>query len=89
MLLAIRKIASIRQFLFDSFTAKIVSSHITSRMDYCNATFACVANVQIVRLPKKQTNKQTRNNNRITPLGLSRKDRSVIMSHWLPVKYRI
>ena len=42
--LAIRKIASIRPFLSDSSTAKLVSSMITSRLDCCNVTFAGVAN---------------------------------------------
>ena len=42
--LPIRKIASIRPFLSDSSTAKLVSSMVTSRLDYCNDTFAGVAN---------------------------------------------
>ena len=41
--LALRRIASIRPFLSNSFTEKLVASMITSRLDYCNATFAGVA----------------------------------------------
>ena len=44
--IALRRIASIRPFLSNSFTEKLVASMITSRLDYCNATFAGVADEQ-------------------------------------------
>ena len=47
--LALRRIVSIRQFLSNSSTEKLVASMITSRLDYCNATFAGVADEQIAR----------------------------------------
>ena len=44
--LALRRIASIRPFLSNSSTEKLVASMLTSRLDYCNATFAGVADEQ-------------------------------------------
>ena len=54
--LALRRIASIRPFLFNSSKEKLVASMITSRSDYCNATFAGVADEQIARIQKIQSN---------------------------------
>ena len=54
--LALRRIASIRPFLSNSSTEKLVASMITSRLDYCNATFASVADEQIARIQKSQNN---------------------------------
>ncbi len=54
--LALRRIASIRPFLSNSSTEKLVASMITSRLDYCNATFAGVADEQIARIEKIQNN---------------------------------
>ena len=52
--LALRRIASIRPCLSNSSTEKLVASMITSRLDYCNATFAGVDDEQIARIPKIQ-----------------------------------
>ena len=41
--LALRKIASIHPFPSNSSTEKLAAYMITSRLDYCNATFAGVA----------------------------------------------
>ena len=52
--LAIRKIASIRPFLSDSSANKLVSSMIISKLDYCNTTFANIANEKIARPQNNQ-----------------------------------
>ena len=83
--LALRRIASIRPFLSNSSIEKLVASMITSRLDYCSATFAGVANEQIACIQKIQNatrlilNKSKRDH--VTPL--------LKELHWLPVKYRI
>ena len=53
---ALRRIASIRPFPSNSSTEKLVASMIMSRLDYCNATFAGVADGQIARRKKIQNN---------------------------------
>ena len=84
--LALRRIASIRPFLSNSSIEKLVASMITSRLDYCNATFAGVADEQIARIQKIQNNaarlilKKSKRDH-VTPL--------LKELHWLPVKYRI
>ena len=84
--LALRIIASIRPFLSNSSTEKLVASMITSRLDYCNATFAGVADEQLARIQKIQNNaarlilKKSKRDH-VTPL--------LKELHWLPVKYRI
>ena len=54
--LAFRRIDSIRPFLSNSSIENNVASMITSRLDYCNATFAGVADEQTVRVQKIQKN---------------------------------
>ena len=84
--LALRRMASVRQFLSDSSIKKLVASMITSRLDYCNATFAGVADEQITRIQEIQNNaarlilKKSKRVH-VTPL--------LKELHWLPVKYRI
>ena len=84
--LALRRIASIRPFLSNSSTEKLVTSMITSRLDYCNATFAGVADEQIARIRKIQNNatrliwKKSKRDH-VTPL--------LKELRCLPVKYRI
>ena len=59
---------------------------ITSRLDYCNAAFAGVANEQIARIQKIQ------NNAGRLILKKSKRDHVKPLLkelHWLPVKYRI
>ena len=56
MFLALRTIASIHPFLSNSSTEKLVASMIMSRFDYCNDTFAGVADEQIMRIQKIQNN---------------------------------
>ena len=84
--LALWRIASIRPFLSNSSTEKLVEAVITSRLDYCNATFTGVADEQIARIQKIQNNaarlilKKSKRDH-VTPL--------LKELHWLPVKYRI
>ena len=84
--LALRRITSIRLFLSNSSVEKLVASIITSRLDYCNAAFAGVANEQIARIQKIQNNaawlilKKSKRDH-VTPL--------LKELHWLPVKYCI
>ena len=54
--LALRRIVSICLFLSNSSTEKLVASMIMSRLDNCNATFAGVADEQIMRIQKIQNN---------------------------------
>ena len=84
--LALRRIASIRPFLSNSSIEKLVVSMITSRLDYCNATFAEVADEQIARIQKIE------NNAARLILKKSKRDHVTLLLkelHWLPVKYRI
>ena len=54
--LALRRITSICPFLSNSSTEKLVASMTMSRLDYCNATFAGVADEQIACIQKIQNN---------------------------------
>ena len=82
--LTLRRIASIRPFLSNNSIEKLVASMITSRLDYCNATFAGVADEQIARIQKIQNNaarlilKKSKRDH-VTPL--------LKELHWLLVKY--
>ena len=69
-----------------NFCLFIVASMITSRLDYCNATFAGVANEQIACIQKIQ------NNTARLILKKSKRDHVTPLLkelHRLPVKYRI
>ena len=84
--LALRRIASICLFLSNSSIEKLIASVITSRLDYCNAMFAGVANEQIAHIEKIQNN--------ATQLILKKSncDHVTLLLkelHWLPVKYCI
>ena len=84
--LALRRIDSIRPFLSNSSIEKPVASMITSRLDYCNATLAGVADEQIAHIQKIQ-NKAAR-----LILKISKRDHVTPLLkelHCLPVKYRI
>ena len=86
MFLALRRIVSIRPFLSNSSTEKLVVSMITSRLDYCNATFTGVADEQITHIQKIQ------NNTTRLILKKSKHDHVTLLLkelHWLPVKYCI
>ena len=84
--LALRRIASICLFLSNSSTEKLVATMITSRLDYCNATFTGVADEQIMCIQKIQNNAVQ------LILKKSKRDHVTLLLkelHWLPVKYYI
>ena len=78
--LALMRIASIRPLLSNSSIEKLVASMITSTLDYCNATFAGVADEQIQNNAARLILKTSKHDH-VTPL--------LKELHWLPVKYRI
>ena len=54
--LELRRIASVRPYLTRTATAQLVSSAITSRLDYCNSSLAELPVKQISRLQRVQNN---------------------------------
>ena len=89
--LALRRLASIRPYLSERTSARLVAALITSRLDYCNSVLAGLPAEQIGRLQrvqnsaarlvlKKKEKKKTRKRDHITPL--------LSELHWLPVKFR-
>ena len=81
MFLALRRISSIHPFLSNSSTEKLVASMITSRLDYCSATFAGVADEQKIQNNAARLILKKSKRDHVTPL--------LKELHWLPVKYRI
>ena len=80
-----RRIASIRPDLTQSATAQLVSSAITSRLDYCNSILAGLPLKQISRLQRVQNNAakfvlRKSKYDHVTPL--------LQELHWLPIKFR-
>ena len=83
--LELRRIASIRPYLTQSATAQLVSSAITSRLDYCNSILAGLPLKQISRLQRVQNNAaklvlRKSKYDHVTPL--------LQELHWLPMKFR-
>ena len=83
--LELRRIASIRPYLTKSATAQLVSSAITSRLDYCNSILAGLPLKQISRLQRVQNNAaklvlRKSKYDHVTPL--------LQELHWLPMKFR-
>jgi hypothetical protein len=84
--LALRRIGSIRSYLTESTTAQLVSSFITSRLDYCNATLA--------GLPAVERNRLQRVQNSAARLVMKKSKRDHVSPllqrlHWLPIPARI
>lgn len=84
--LALRRIASIRSYLTESTTTRLVISFITSRLDYCNSIF--------VGLPETEINRLQRIQNNAASLALRKSKRdhvSLLLQHlhWLLIPARI
>ena len=83
--LEIRKISSLRPYLSESSTAKLVNAFVTSRLDFCNSVLAGLPAEQILRIQRIQ-NSAARlvlrkcKKDHVTPL--------LKKLHWLPVKFR-
>ena len=83
--LELRRIASLRLYLTQSATAQLVSSAITSRLDYCNSSLAGLPVKQISRLQRVQNSAaklvlRKSKYDHVTPL--------LQELHWLPIKFR-
>jgi hypothetical protein len=84
--LAIRQIASIRQFLTADAAKKLVCAYVLSRLDYCNSLLSGCPKYLIDKLQKVQNCSarlvvRARKREHITPILKS--------LHWLPVQARI
>ena len=83
--LELRRIASVRPYLTRTATAQLLSSAITSRLDYCNSSLAELPVKQISRLQRVQNNAAKlvlwkSKYDHVTPL--------LQELHWLPIKFR-
>ena len=83
---ALHKIGTIRPFLSEKSTERLVHAHVTSRMDFCNSIFYGLSDIQINKLQRIQNSAarlvtRTRNRDQITPV--------LRKLHWLPIRYRI
>jgi hypothetical protein len=82
----LRRIATIRKFLTTDATAKLVTSTILTRIDYCNSLLAGLPSSSISRLQRIQNSSvrlvlRKKKTDHITPL--------LKQLHWLPVSDRI
>ena len=83
--LEIRRIASIKKYLFREALIQLVVTTVLSRLDYCNSTLSNISDEQFHRLQRVQ-NAAAR-----LILGKSKRDHVTPMLkelHWLPVKAR-
>ena len=83
--LELRRIASVRPYLFQSAAASLVVTMVISRLDYCNSVFIGLPADQIVRLQWVQNNAarlimKKRRRDHVSPL--------LKELYWLPVKFR-
>ena len=83
--LELRRLASIRPYLSERTSARLVAALITSHLDYCNSVLAGLPAEQIGRLQRIQNSaaqlvRKKRKRGHITPL--------LKELHWLPVKFR-
>ena len=83
--LEFRRLASIRHYLSERTSARLVAVFITSRLDHCNSVLAV--------LPAEQTSRLQRIEISAAQLVLKKRKRDHITPllnevHWLPVKFR-
>ena len=83
--LELRRIASVWPYLTQSATAQLISSAITSRLDYCNSILAGLPLKQISCLQRVQNNAaklvlRKSKHDHVTPL--------LQELHWLPIKFQ-
>ncbi|XP_056017485.1 cytochrome P450 3A6-like [Ostrea edulis] len=83
---SIRNIGRIRPFITEDACKTLVSSLVTSRLDYGNALFYCVNSDIVSKLQRVQNSAarlitRTKENEHITPV--------LVKLHWLPVHYRV
>jgi hypothetical protein len=82
----LRRIASVRNYLTTDAAAKLVTSTILSRLDYCNSLLAGLPSTSISKLQRIQNNSarlilRKKKTDHITPL--------LKQLHWLPISERI
>ena len=83
--LELRRLASVRPYLCERTSARLVAALITSRLDYYNSVLAGLPAEQIGRLQRVQNSaarlvQKKRKRDHVTPL--------LNEFHWLPVKFR-
>jgi hypothetical protein len=83
--LELRRIASIRPYLTECASARLVTALVTSRLDYCNSLYSGLPMEQVCRLQRVQNSAarlvlKKRKRDHVTPL--------LKELHWLPVKFR-
>ena len=81
----LRRASSIRPYLSQSATARLVEAMIISRLDYCNSVFAGLPADRVARLQRIQ--------NKAARLVMKKRKGDLVTSllkelHWSPVKFR-
>ena len=83
---ALRKISSVRNFLNESTTTKLLHAFVSSRLDYCNSLYYGLPKTETAKLQRVQNTAariatRTRRHDHITPVLRN--------LHWLPVQKRV
>ena len=83
--LALRSIASVRSYVTESTSTQLVSSFITSRLDYCNALLAGFPLIESGRIQRIQNNAA-----RLVMRKSKRTHITPVLQHlhWLPISAR-
>ena len=83
---SLRQISSIRPYLSEASTARLVCATVTSKLDYCNSVLVGLPAEQIYRLQRVQNDAarlicKKRKRDHITPI--------LVQLHWLPIQQRV